>query len=247
MVHDKFRIDKRGRGTFDRTLEKNRNIDTICALSVANPNYSPKMIFDFFHNELGLKQFDFLMPDAHHNDLPPLPIEDYAKFYISLFKESIKEENKGVRIRFIRNLIQSFFMKDSLIYGQGGYTKNLIHPITISSSGDLAPVDDLRNSNPKFMDTNKNINNTSLTSFLREDIFKTLEYFFKELPSTCQGCCWSNICKGGNIIHRYSKKNLFSNESVYCAALKDIYGEIAAQLIKDGYPFDKMEKVLAFH
>ena len=249
VIHDKFRIDKRGRGTFDKTIEKlnyflqERGPGSVSILSVANPNYPPEMVFDFFYNELEIKQFDFLVPDAHHDDYPELPIKEYGDFYIRLFKKIIHEDSQ-VRIRFINNIVQSFFGKSSLMYGQGEHPDNMIHPITITSNGDLAPVDDLRNCNPEFMRLNQNVGSVSYQAFLQNSIFRMIERSSQTIPELCQTCIWSKICRGGNIIHRYSSDKIFENPSVYCDALKNIYGVVASQLIKDGYPFSKMQELL---
>ena len=58
------------------------------------------------------------------------------------------------------------------------------------------------------------------------------------------GCGWWKICKAGRPINRYSKAMGFSNPSLYCSGLKDVYAEIAAFLVRNGTPFSEISSRL---
>lgn len=240
--HDKYRIDKKGNGTFDRTLQKIKLLNNpnnsfgVCILCVMNPTFSASKLFDFFKRDLNISQFDFLLPDAHHDDKPTYNHEKYADFYCDIFKRVVEEGIENVNIRFIRHIVGSLLEKDVL----DAERDSLIPPITISSNGELSPVDDLRNTNPEFMLTGCNISNTTYKEFLSSSIFKKLQEAASHVPKACNECCWYSACKGGHIIHRYSKENMFNNESVYCGSLKKIYGYVASHLINEGIPFSTL-------
>lgn len=84
-INDKYRVDFKGRGTLAQTLEglnRLRAADLAPGLiSVCNPGTDPEQVLAFVADELGIKEFDILPPDATHADNPP-PIADY---FIKLF------------------------------------------------------------------------------------------------------------------------------------------------------------------
>jgi uncharacterized protein len=64
-------------------------------------------------------------------------------------------------------------------------------------------------------------------------------------PDGCKDCGWWKICKAGRPINRYSKSAGFSNPSLYCSGLKDIYAEIGAFLVRNGTPLSEITRRLA--
>src|SRR5690606_38688531 len=51
-------------------------------IAVCNPHDDPAATLQFFVEELGLKNFDILMPDATHDEPPPPSV---ARYYKGLF------------------------------------------------------------------------------------------------------------------------------------------------------------------
>lgn len=76
-----------------------------------------------------------------------------------------------------------------------------------------------------------------LKAYLTEPIFQQLAESSKLMPQKCQDCCWMNICKGGQMVHRYSRDNNFNNPSVMCDGLKMFYALVAQYLINNGLPY----------
>ena len=64
-------------------------------------------------------------------------------------------------------------------------------------------------------------------------------------PEKCKGCGWWKICKAGRPINRYSKALGFSNPSLYCSGLKDMYAELGAFLVRNGTPLSELSLRLA--
>ena len=73
-INDKHRVDFKGRGTHADTV---RGIELLRAngiepglISVCNPLTDPERILSYVVEDLGIKQFDILPPDATHSDSP---------------------------------------------------------------------------------------------------------------------------------------------------------------------------------
>jgi uncharacterized protein len=116
--------------------------------------------------------------------------------------------------------------------------------MTISSNGDLGPLDELRSTDPNFREDRKNISNVSLKEFLNLNIFSDIQHASETLPSKCESCCWSAICDGGGLVNRYSTKNKFNNPSIYCEGLKMFYSHVAKYLLENGFPLEEMQRNL---
>jgi uncharacterized protein len=124
-INDKYRVDFKGRGTIAATL---RGIDCLRAagidpglISVCNPSTDPERVLAYVVEELEIKQFDILPPDATHSDHPP-PIADY---FIKLFDVWFdRYAERGVRISTL----------DAMIRGLTGH-------LSVSDTIGLGPID----------------------------------------------------------------------------------------------------------
>lgn len=243
LLHDRYRIDHKGRGTFHRVINKLKIIDNhpkyknkgYSILSVINEEFDAKNIYQFFFKELQIKHADFLIPDNTHDDPFNMPAKKLAVFLIELFNIWINDNPKKINIRFFNSILNGFFNKSNTIYGHGP-TKNLscLPLITISSNGDLAPSDEFRSADKLLMKTNQNVSNTTLEILLEHDHFQKIESSLNILPSYCQPCVWKKICHGGNLVNRYSKQNEFNNPSIFCSDLKQFYQNVCISLLQKG-------------
>ena len=90
-INDKYRVDFKGRGTLAQTLQGLERLRAARLepglISVCNPGTDPERVLAFVADELGMKQFDILPPDATHADNPP-PIADY---FIKLFDVLVRQ------------------------------------------------------------------------------------------------------------------------------------------------------------
>jgi hypothetical protein len=141
-INDKYRVDFKGRGTLAQTLQGLERLRAAGLepglISVCNPGTDPERVLAFVADELGMKQFDVLPPDATHTDNPP-PIADY---FIKLFDVWFdKYAEKGVRIdtldAMIRGLAGQLSLSDTIGLGP-------IETVTLMADGSLEPLDVLR-------------------------------------------------------------------------------------------------------
>lgn len=256
IYNDKYRIDHKNSGSHRRVVSGLNHLkagfkdraNSIGALCVINPEFSADVIYKHLARELKLKSFDFIIPDFNHDNPPPFPPEQYGQYLIDLFYSWVNDETdeaEEAEVRIMSSSIGRFFGFSSLVYGVGKTTCNQLLPLmTISSNGDLAPLDELRSTDPKFRDSRKNIADTSLKDFFALPMFDEITQASAILPEKCQECCWSEICEGGGLVNRYSTKNKFNNPSIYCEGLKMFYSNVAKYLLENGFPLDEMMRNL---
>ena len=245
-IHDANRIDHRSKGTYDRVHEKIKYIQNhpkkkslrfgrIRALSVVNPSFSGREAYRHLVDDLGIYTINFLLPDAHYEALPEHAPEEYARFLCEVFDEWINDNNPNVNIRYFKNLLGLFAGRQSSIYGSGKNSSYILPLLTISSNGDLAPADNFMNLSDNMTYRGYNVCNISLKNYLNTNPFPLIVNSQNTLPRACKNCKWQNICNGGELAHRYSKKNEFDNPSVYCDGLKIIYEEVEKYFMNDVY------------
>lgn len=250
--HDKYRVDHRGKGSYDKVVDRikfyneeahRRGISSLGILSVINPEISGKVIYRHFVDELKLGSFNFLLPDNNYCNPPSFKIEDYGNFMCEVLDEWIKDDNPQISISFIDSTLGLFYGKESKFYGIGPSDGTALPLITISSDGDLSPVDELRSTDPSMMNT-ANVKNISLKNFLDHSIFKEIKDAQTNLPLECKECCWEKICGAGGIVNRFSIEKRFNNPSIYCESLKSFYAQLVKYLLNNGFGYEKLQEVL---
>lgn len=254
--HDKYRIDKRGKGTYDKVVEKLQYAQNspimqgfphkVGILAVLNPKFNAKKIYRHFVDDLKLTFFDFLGPFNTYEHELEFTAEEYGNFLCDLFDEWVKDNNPKIQIRFLRSILNNFFGKNSLIYGVGPANPLDLPLISIATDGELTPTDELRAIGEGLIYSNANVFNTTLTEFLKSDIFKKISYAQTHLPAKCQTCCWQKVCGGGAIVNRFSKANDFNNPSRYCEGLQMLYRRMTYYLTNNGYSLEDVAKLLNY-
>lgn len=252
IYNDKYRIDHKNSGSHKKVVSGLKILkesfkdkaNSIGALCVINPEFSADIIYKHLAKELKLKSFDFIIPDFNYDNPPPFAPEQYGQYLTDLFYSWVNDEadEEEAEVRIMSSSIGRFFGFSSLVYGVGKTACNQLLPlITISSNGDLAPLDELRSTDPKFRESRKNIANTSLKEFFDLSLFDEIKQASAHLPEKCQECCWSEICEGGGLVNRYSTLNKFDNPSIYCEGLKLFYSNVAKYLLENGFPLEEMQ------
>jgi len=223
-IHDKYRVDFKGRGTHADTL---RGIECLRAegiepglISVCNPQTDPEQILSYVIEKLRIKEFDILPPDATHSDNPP-QISDY---FIKLFDVWYdKYAAQGVRIRtldaMIQGLVGNLSVSDTVGLGP-------IDTVTLMTDGSLEPLDVLRIVGDGSTKTNSSVLNNALQDVQNDPRWREAFEASMQLCETCQKCEFLDSCGGGHVAHRWSPERRFDNPSVYCDSWKRIFSHI---------------------
>ncbi|MEK7339484.1 MAG: XyeB family radical SAM/SPASM peptide maturase, partial [Verrucomicrobiota bacterium] len=159
VVNDRFRIDHKGLGTYNRTIAGLRKLQTavrdkkmkgVAALCVINPKNNALELYQHIVHELRIQQLDFLLPDyTHHNFVDEDP-EEYGRFLCDLLDAWITDDNPLIRVRILNSALSLLVGGKTHLKGFGP-SSNEIEAITVSSNGDLSPDDSLRSGIPHLM------------------------------------------------------------------------------------------------
>lgn len=258
-LNDKHRIDFKGKGTYDRTLAGFKllkdaydrgDIVHIGILSVSSPNISSISIYNHFVNELGIKSFDLLFPTESHDNFNISECEGYKQYYKDLFKAWSSEEPNAVQIRTIQQLLSQLVngKEVAAVESKAREGKHVI--ITVSSSGDIGPDDSLRTLSGEHF-SELNVIRSNYSDVLNSKMFKKILKAENTIPDDCVDCSWKMQCRGGatggRLVNRYKSNSGFNNKSIMCSTLDELYTELSAYLLKNGFTFEKLQESLFEH
>lgn len=227
-IHDKYRVDMKGKGTHAQTLKGIENLAKAGLepgiLSVCNPATDPEALIKYVVENLGVKKFDILPPDATHEDDPP-PIHQY---FIKLFDVWYdKYAAQGVRISTLDAMIQGLVGDPSSCDTIG---LGPIDTVTLMSDGTLEPLDVLRIIGDGSTKTEINVATHSIQDVQKDLRWSTAYKASMELCDTCKACEYFDCCGGGHLAQRWSNEKQYDNPSVYCDSWKKIFDHMWTRL-----------------
>ena len=255
-THDRFRKNHRGGGSYlkikqnyikmrDHLQAKGKGSPSVISVLSAKNNYRDQI--SGLYEELGIRRFNFLLPDCNHDDGIPdgFTASDYGRILCEIFDEWA--ERTDIYVREIENVIIRFQLatqkESSRVQENSVRTWKCVENqiIVVRSDGELQiddtfiPASDWRNSLTK-----RQLSDCSLKDYLGLSVFAEIDDLYSRRPEKCSSCVWGNICNGGDLENRYSKENGFDNPSVYCDGLRMFYRKIARYLRTNGYPASLM-------
>lgn len=223
-IHDAHRVDFHHRGTYDRVLAglailREGGIEP-GVLAVCTPNRDPRELLSTFVDDLGIKGFDILIPDANHEDRP----ESIASYYSTLFDLWLScYAKRGVRIRIIENMLLGLLGGDSrsetLGYGP-------VDRVTVLTDGSIEALDILRIAGNGSTASGLNLATHDLQDIETDPVWRTALNASLTLAEPCGKCPYWRACGGGHIASRWSRTRGYDNPSVYCDDLKAIFAHV---------------------
>lgn len=248
-INDLHRLDHRGRSSYDRTVAGLRRMQEAAGqgkmgapglLSVINPDADGGEVYRHFAHDLGVRRMSFLTPDyTWDSGVGDSVIRGVERFLVASLRAWLADKDPKIRIRVFSELLSAMIDPHAmeLLHAYRDDYRNII---SVSSNGDLGPEDTLRILDPRFGSMGLNVARNDLRELVESEAWREQADAATERPNACQGCGWWKICKAGRPINRYSKALGFSNHSLYCSGLKDVYAEIAAFLVRNGAPFSEI-------
>jgi uncharacterized protein len=232
-IHDLNRRTFKGGGTHAQVMRavammKARGIK-VSVLSVANPAYSAREIFDFFA-QAGIERYDLLLPDATVDD-SPMSIAPFYKELFDLWLEANREK-QTVSIRTIVDMVMGLLGGDSGTEGTGYRPMELC---TVMTDGSVEVHDVLRIAGEGSTLTRFNIFDNGFEDIKADPQWLAAREASLNLPRKCRECPFVLACGGGYLPHRYSKANGYHNPSAYCADLYALFEYIQDTLAKQLY------------
>ncbi len=226
QLHDKLRIDAKGRGTYLKTIQAIEHIRStgleVYILSVASEQTEPKALLKHFVEQLNLKDFEVLLPHIHHQN-EPATFGHYLCEMFDLYLEEFIEA--GVSIRILDDLMCQVIGGKSMSQGYG-----YVATATLLTDGALECVDDLRMIDG-LKAGNINIKTHQLQEVTCDPLWQEIYTSSIHLSPQCNDCEFKRSCGGGPMVSRWSEKKRFDNPSVYCKDYQKIIQHIQKRIM----------------
>lgn len=246
IQHDRYRIDNRGNGTYDRIIEnlkilKDEGVD-YNILCVIDKNTKPAATYNHL-KKLG-KYIQFIpcldpYEEERGNREYSLTPEYYGNFLCTVFDQWYEDwvNNNGVSIRLFDDYISLFLGSPSttcaLLGNCGGY-------LVIEADGSLYPCDFYVMDEWKIANINDSNIKEMLMNRLNHPVMKKFMEATQSLPEECNSCKFKNICHGGCRRDRDYLGKIGSN--YYCSSFKTFLTHSVSRLFsiaKNEYKYIK--------
>jgi len=245
-VNDLHRVDRRGRGSFDRVVKGISALrnpisgDSVFGgvLSVANPNISPRDTLNFF-SDLGTPSVDFLLPDFNYDTIPEsLASGRIGDWLVELF-EIWYSGYPDLDIRIFHTIMKLFL---GGTYGYDAFGSRGRGVVIVESDGSYEGLDVLKTSYEGAGKTGLSVSNTPIDALEDLPIVRALSEKASSASAECIRCEFFGACGGGYLPHRYSSKHKFDAPSVYCSDLKLLFRTIRSTVGNDGENLSRADK-----
>lgn len=212
-AHDMYRVDHKGNGSYDsvfknaKLLKNEMNFaDIACVINIEE---TPLEIYNSF-KKMEASYVNFLIPDYTHDNYPFDKEKTLmADWLIDLFNIWINDSNR-FKIPLFLGLLNSLMRIND-------QTKNESTVLVIETNGEIEAIDSLKACGNGFTKTGLNINKHDFHDIEQTPLGNLyFNDFNSKLSAKCQQCPLNEICKGGRLVHRYSKEKGFNNASIYC-------------------------------
>lgn len=232
-VNDMYRIDKKGKGTFDRVkkgieVAKEHMEYPLGCLSVINFQSSPIELYEAYRS-LGFSTINLLLLDENYDSIDQVPKLKNADWLIELFNYwyDLEGDKKTSIIKF-EDFINLILGAESSSESSGkGYNKLAV----IETNGDIESLDVLKICGENFTKHKFNLHNNEFDDIFQSDLIDVYYNSKQFLCKKCLACPVHEVCGGGYLPHRFSSKNGFNNPSVYCDDLLMLITHIQNRII----------------
>ncbi len=238
-LNDRFRIDRRGRSTYARTMAAIHRLSDhpestgffSGVLAVVDPRSDPVEVYNFF-KDLNVPSVDFLYRDGNHDRLPygkrSMASSEYGQWMAQLWDIYVADPDP-TPIECLDNMFRGLLGGRSTKEGTGESSFGII---IIETDGSITKNDTLKNS---YDGADRFIQDWSVHRNPLSEISKSREYrryVEDQRPShaTCLECPWLAACGAGMVLHRWSEEAGYDNPSVYCGDQKYLCSHMTASL-----------------
>jgi uncharacterized protein len=231
--HDRHRVTRSGRGTFDRTIAGIRLlrrhhipfhvISVLTAASLA----APREMFDFYVEE-GIDEVCFNVEESeghHRSELFAEPEIDraYYRFLSEFWRLSAAAPGK---IKFVREIDSA--LNQVIRPREAPFHNQLVEPFAITSmdwAGNIATFSPelLGLKNPAYDDfILGNINRSTLAEMAQSPVLARLQADIDAGVGLCrEHCQYFSVCGGGEPVNKLAENGTFiSTETAYCRVTK---------------------------
>jgi uncharacterized protein len=234
-LHDAFRVDHRGRGSYDdveRGLKALQRADVSYGIMSVIPFGTDPLPIHRHFLALGCTTITYILPNFTHDTIAevrerygPTPCAD---FLIPVFDDWWFNGTMDVRVRDLWNMARIILGGSSTIETFGN-TPPLY--AFVETDGAIEGLDNLYVCADGITKIGLNVRHADFRDIVLTDtLHRTAIFQGMPLPRACHGCPERETCAGGYLPHRYSTARGFDNPSVWCADFRKLFAHLRQRL-----------------
>jgi uncharacterized protein len=229
-VHDAFRVDHRGLGSYESVARGLQLLQTsgVRTGALAVIQFGLNGLDVHLHlRSLGLRRINYLLPDFTHDTVTAVK-EQYgptpcADFLVPILNYWWRNEASDVKVGIFWHAARL------ILGGRSGIDYFGSRPLRfmfIETDGGIEGLDVLRVCAEGMSGTGLNVMTSDFAEvadaspFYRNVIFDGFP-----TPTQCEGCPEESTCGGGYLPHRYSLAEGFDHRSIWCADILSLFGQ----------------------
>lgn len=232
-MHNAFRRDKSGEGTFESAFSAYvmmRQAGVKVGVSAVVNSVSvkqPDKFYRFFRQHFGSFSFEpcFAPDGIERRPFSILP-EDYADFVCRVFDLWWEEDDPSVRIRTLRSYVEAAVGKQPTLCSMSNGCGRFLE---IEADGTAYPCGRMSGYLGVILG---NLGTEPLSQIVsgrrRQDYLSRALY----LPSVCLKCPWLTACHNGCSFHRYLGDGVLAEKTPACEAVRKIMKHISARVLE---------------
>ena len=225
-LHDRYRVDHRGRGSHDRVrtaitrlTARNDALPLFSGiLAVVDPHSNARSVYAAL-KATGAPSIDFLVRDGNHSRLPygksNASSTEYGRWLVEALDTYLSDQTPP-RVRLFDDMLRLIMGGRSCKEGVGTTDYGIL---VIETDGTINKNDTLKiahNGADRFDDAPWSILSDSLLDIVQSLAFA--DYYLQQRPTApqCRACPELHVCGGGMVAHRWSDDRAFDNPSIFC-------------------------------
>ncbi len=227
-VHDRHRLDRKGRPTHRAVMDGLRTLTAhpggaelfSGVLAVVDPASNPGAIYGFF-KDLGVPSVDFLYADGNHDNLPPGKLTpdsvEYGRWMVAIL-DLYLADRAPFRIRVLDDLIRLALGGTAVKEGVGLTDYGIL---VIDTDGSVRKNDTLKSSpgGDRFANAWR-IGKDRLRDVALSPDFRRYHVAQRPTAPVCLACPELGTCGGGMLTHRHKSGSGYDNPTIFCSDQK---------------------------
>lgn len=234
-LHDAFRLDHQGRGSYDkveRGLRVLQDAEVSYGIMAVIPFGSDPLPVHRHFVSLGCTTITYILPNYSHDTIGPIRQvfgeSPCADFLIPIFDEWWFNGTMDVCVRDLHNMARIILGGSSAIETFGN-TPPLY--AFVETDGAIEGLDNLYVCADGITKIGLNVRESDFHEILQSDsMHRTAIFEGMPLPTACRTCPEQETCAGGYLPHRYSAARGFDNPSVWCADFQKLFAHLRSRL-----------------
>jgi uncharacterized protein len=236
-VHDRFRKDHRGRGSYSRVaaavgrVMRRPDARGLFAgvLAVIDPESDPEIVYGSLR-ATGSHSLDFLVRDGNWDQLPFGKLDaqstEYGQWLVRLLTVYLRDPAPP-RVRILDDMLRLVLGGAAQKEGVGTTDYSIL---VVEPDGTLNKNDTLKVAHAEAdrFERPWSILTDRLSEFLASDDFDRYYRQQRPISRVCGACPDLSICGGGMVAHRWSAAAGFNNPSIFCADQRYLIGHMRA-------------------